>query len=160
MTTVLMVDDDENCTELWTRMLDGLRAQFIFARTIEEALVRMAEIPPPDLVLLDLKVPPFTADETLLAINAFRQFNSNLGVIAISGMKLEEIMRAIETAGVIVQGAISKDDAISQSRLLGVVQSCLARSGNYRETMDVLERASGAIEKKRTDRIELPPDNR
>lgn len=154
--TILLVDDDENCITLWTRMLQSLSATILFARTIEEALSKMDTIPPPDVVLLDLKVPPFTADQTLLAVHAFRAKNPNLAVIAVSGMRLEEILQAIEDAGVTVQGAMSKDDTMSQNRLLASVKAALVSGRGFRDTMAVLETTSDAIEKKRTDRIDLP----
>lgn len=153
--TVLLVDDDPNCIYLWTRMLKTLNATILFSRTIEDALLQMETIPPPDVVLLDLKVPPFSADQTLLAIHAFRAKNPNLAVIAVSGMRLDEILRAIEDSGVTVQGAISKDETMSQSRLLASVKAAMVSGKSFRDTMAILETTNDAIEKKRTDKIDL-----
>lgn len=152
--TILMVDDDAGCLELWARMLHGLNARILFSQTIEEAFAMMAEIPPPDLVLLDLKIPPYTASETLAAVNAFRQYNPHLAVIVISGMRLDEIMKAIEVAGIVAQGALTKDESLSQARLLEVVKPALTKRTNYRDTMDCLTRVSDAFEKKRTKPLE------
>lgn len=155
--TILLVDDDANCIELWTRMLKSLNATILFAQTIEQALIQMETIPPPDVVLLDLKIPPFTAPQSLLAIHAFRVKNPNLAVIAVSGMRLDEILRAIEDAGVTVQGAISKDETMSQSRLLASVKAAMVTGKSFRDTIAILETTSEAIEKKRTDKIDIPP---
>lgn len=155
--TILLVDDDKNCIALWTRMLASLKADILFANSIDDALPKMDNIPPPDVVLLDLKLPPFNAGQSLLAIHAFRAKNPNLAVIAVSGMRLEEILQAIEDAGVTVQGAMSKDDTMSQNRLLASVKAALVSGRGFRDTMAVLETTSDAIEKKRTDRIDLPP---
>lgn len=157
-----MVDDDEGCITLWKRMLSSLEARLVFAKTVEEALRRMEEIPPPDLVLLDLRIPPFTADETLLAVNAFRQFNPNLAVIAISGMRLDEIMVAIQAANVVVQAVITKDDAGSQTRLLNTVKEAMVTGRTFQDTMAVLENLNKTVvdaqEKKRTGEIKISVD--
>lgn len=143
--TVLLVDDDSNCIELWTRMLAGLGDRIIFALTVEEALLKMEEIPPPDLVLLDLKIPPYSAPQTLAAVDAFRQFNPNLAVVAISGMRLDEILVAIKAAGVVVQAAITKEDATSQVKLLNTVRAAMVPGGDFLDTMRMLETLNGTV---------------
>lgn len=155
--TLLLVDDDENCRILWKRMLTPMGAEIRLAGSVQEAVTQMSKIPPPDLILLDLKLPPFSAEHTLEAIKVLRQFNPNLSVIAVSGMGLDEILRIIEATGVTVQGALSKDDNFTQARLLKAVEVALVRKGGtYRDTMAMLETVSAAIEKKRTDAIKLP----
>ncbi len=156
--TILLVDDDRNCIDLWTRLLSGLSATILHALTIDGALKQMTEIPPPDLVLLDLKIPPWTPDQSLMAVHAFREFNPNLAVLAISGMRLDEILMAIETAGVVIQGAITKDDSLSQARLLDSVKAAMIKGKNFKDTLATLETMHDAMEKKRTDRIDLPPN--
>ena len=155
--TILMVDDEEACMELWSRML-GTKFNLLFSKSIEEALKRMAEIPPPDLVLLDLKIPPFTPEQSLLAVHAFREFNPNLAVVVISGMRLDEILKAIESAGVTIQGALSKDDSLSQTLLMDSVKAALVKGRNFKDSMETLEKVSEAIEneKKKTAKIDLP----
>lgn len=157
--TLLLVDDDENCRTLWARMLSKLDAELRFAGSVAEAIAQMAKVPPPDLILLDLKLPPHGAEATLSAIGTLREFNPNLSVVAISGMRLDEILKVIEASGIIVEGALSKDESFTQGRLLKAVETALVRKGkaNYQQTMQMLEQVSDVIEKKRTDRINLPP---
>lgn len=154
---ILIVDDDQNCATLWARMLGKIDARLLFAFSLEEALAQMGEIPPPDLVLLDLKVPPHGAPQMLAAVDHFRRYNDKLVVIAVSGMMLEEIMEAVRKSGIIVQGMVSKSEVISQNNLLDAVKSAMGSSRGFQDSLAILEGTSDAIEKKRTDRIELPP---
>lgn len=156
--TILLVDDDENCRLLWSKMLAPMQADVRFAGSVIEAIEQMTKVPPPDLILLDLKLPPHQAEDTLQAIKLLREFNPQLSVVAVSGMKLDEILRLIETSGAMVQGVLSKDESFTQTRLLNAVQTALVRKGKgtYQDTMRVLETVSDALEKKRTDRIKLP----
>ncbi len=139
-------------------MLAPLEANFRYAGSVAEAMAQMSKEPPPDLLLLDLKLPPHSAGDTLNAIQALRQFNPQLSVLAVSGMKLDEVLRVIEASGAMVQGFLSKDENFTQTRLLKAVEVALVRKGkgNYKDTMAMLEKVSDAIEKKRTDKIELP----
>lgn len=150
--TILLVDDDRNCMELWARMLHGLRADILFAASVQEAMQRMGTIPPPDLVLLDLKLPPYGPEHTLSAVNAFREFNPNLAVVAISGMTLDAILQVVASVGIPIEATLTKDDSLSQANLLEAVQRALANKvgkGDFRDTMRVLETASSIIEQKR-----------
>lgn len=150
MSTILIVDDDENCRKLWGEMFKDM-ATLVYAGTLEEAFTRMSEIPPPDLVLLDLKLPPYTEEHTLPAVRALREFNPDLKVLAVSGMLPDEIHRAIAIAGVDIQGVFCKGEFECQSRLLSSVRGLLATIS----PKAALETVQDAIEKKRTDRINL-----
>ena len=151
MSTILIIDDDPNCTKLWERVLHGHADNFLTAASIEEAMIRMSTIPPPDLVLLDLKIPPYGAEHTLAAIKAFREYNPELKVIAISGMTVEEINSAIQTTGAAVQAVVHKGDMDSQANLLAAVQRLLDCSRGFKDSMKVLQTVTEAIEKKQKD---------
>jgi CheY-like chemotaxis protein len=151
MSTILIVDDDPNCALLWERVLEGTADRFLSAHSISEAIAKMANIPPPDLVLLDLKIPPHGAEHTLAAIQAFREYNPELKVIAVSGMTVEEINLAIKASGAAVQAVIHKGDMDSQRNLLDAVQGLLSSSKGFKDSMKVLQTVTDAIEKKQTD---------
>lgn len=155
MSTILIVDDDPNCAKLWERVLAGKADRFLTAHSLEDALNKMAEIPPPDLVLLDLKIPPHGAEHMLSAITALRQFNPDLKVIAVSGMSMEEINAAVRATGAAVQGIVRKGDMDSQSKLLAAVQGLLSASRGFQDSQRVLETVHNAIAKKQTDKIDL-----
>jgi CheY-like chemotaxis protein len=156
MTTILIVDDDENCAQIWARILGGLASRFLFATTLKDAFLKMAEIPPPDLILLDLKLPPHGAAHTLSAVNALREYNPELKVVTVSGMTPEETDAAIKKAGVVIQAAVSKCNMECQSSLLRVVQDLLKKSPGLEGSTAILETVSEVIAKKQTDRIQLP----
>ncbi len=151
MSTILIVDDDENCAKLWHRVLEGMADKFITAASLEMAIARMGDIPPPDLVLLDLKLPPYDAEHTLSAVAALREFNPSLKVIAISGMTEAEIDAAIASTGAAVQAVVRKGDMESQSNLLAAVRGLLS-TGSPKSAIQTVQ---DAIDKKRTDKINL-----
>jgi CheY-like chemotaxis protein len=153
MSVILIVDDDANCAALWARVLEGTADKFLAAHSIAEAIEKMANIPPPDLVLLDLKIPPHSAEHTLAAIQAFREYNPDLKVIAVSGMTVEEINAAIRTTGAAVQAIVHKGDMDSQRNLLDAVQTLLSGSRGFRDSQKVLETMQNAV-KKSTDKID------
>jgi len=157
MSSILIIDDDPNCAKLWERVLEGQADTFLTANSLEQAMERMSTIPPPDLVLLDLKIPPHGPEHTLSAIKAFREYNQDLKVIAVSGMTADEINAAVRASGATIQGVVRKGDMDSQAKLLEAVQGLLASSKGFKDSMRVLQTVTDAIEKKRTDRIDLPP---
>lgn len=135
---VLIVDDEDSIHLMLKRMLAPLHAELLAARSVEEAISQMSRIPPPDLVLLDLKLPPYPAEHTLSAIATLRQFNPNLRVVAVSGMN-EVDLKALVT-GFQVDGFIAKDESLSQQRLLSVVLEQMDKSTGAKDTGELLER--------------------
>lgn len=131
--TILIVDDDQGILTVWSRLLQSLNAEIRTARNVEEALDQMRRLPPPDLVILDLNIPPLSAGNTAKVIVRFREINPSVAVVAVSGMEKEEMIKAL--AGVAVESVQNKRDIGSQVGLLKVV----------RETLDTKKRTSGQI---------------
>lgn len=121
--TILLVDDDLSMRKYWIRCLAPLKAEILQASSVEEAREQMKKIPPPDVLLLDLGLPPMNASETLSEVRALREHNPNLVIIAISGMAEEDLLKAV--AGTMVNAAITKDDMLYQDNLLKLVKSIL-----------------------------------
>lgn len=131
--TILIVDDDPSIVTVWIRLLQGLKAEIRVAANVEEALEQMRKLPPPDLVMLDLNLPPLTAVNTAKVIFRFREINPSVAVVAVSGMDKDEMIKAL--AGVFVDSIQSKQDIMTQTGLLQVI----------RETLDTKKRTSGQI---------------
>lgn len=131
--TILIVDDDPNIVSVWIRLLRELKAEIRVAGSVDAALEQMRKIPPPDLVMLDLNLPPLSAVNTAKAICRFRELNPSVAVVAVSGMEREEMVKAL--TGVVVDSIQSKRDIATQPGLLKVI----------RETLDAKKRTSGQI---------------
>lgn len=138
--TILIVDDEPTITGLLSQMLEGLGAKILIADSLTTAMQKMSEIPPPDLVLLDLRMPPNGPQDSLNAIRAFRLFNPDLIVIPISGMLMEEIAELVQKTGAEVQAIICKDDLLSQNRLLGVICPLLEKSKGVKDSFAIMEK--------------------
>jgi DNA-binding NarL/FixJ family response regulator len=68
MDRVLIIEDDENVTELVRRMClaaDIKPSEFKSVKTLEGGVAASAELPPPDLILMDLTLPPHGERETV-----------------------------------------------------------------------------------------------
>jgi len=137
----LVVDDDVAMVSMLERYLRGLATEVRRASSIQEAIEQMGVLPPPDLVLLDLRLTTTDAVETVAATKALREFNPNLKIVAISGLEMSEIVRVVSGSG--IEGILAKTDLDSQNKLLRAVQSAAA-SGVPTKT--VLARIDSFIE--------------
>lgn len=131
--TILLVDDDPNILLSWEKQLAVLGANILTASTIPAAIEQMRRIPPPDLVLLDLVVPPHSATETVEATATLRAFNPDLVIIAISGMEKDEIIKAVANAR--VEAMVTKHEALTQVELLRVFKAALDKGANSGELL-------------------------
>lgn len=138
MNVILLIDDEPNMRIMWARMLAPLGAELRTAGSVEEAIAQMSRVPPPDLVLLDLKLAPYSAEHSIAAIKQLREFNPKLVVIVISGMSEEEIVETIK--GAQVEKWMTKTDSMTQQRLLTVVLSELDRSHGVNDSAALLAR--------------------
>lgn len=139
--TILIVDDDPMSRKLLARMLEGLDATILFADSIVSAIFQMGTIPPPDLILLDLRMPPNNEFDALEAVGAFRQFNPNLIVIPVTGMMKEEVIEAIAKVNANVCDPLFKgSEEFCQRNLLRVVEPLIAQSTGVKDSALILEK--------------------
>ncbi len=124
--TILLVDDDDSIVMLWSRYLAIEGIDLRVAKNVAEAIGQMQKIPPPDLVLLDLILPPYGPIQTMEAVDELRQFNPNLKIIAVSGMDRDAIMKVIK--GFAVDGMVCKRDTMSQAGLLSAIQPMIEKA--------------------------------
>lgn len=144
--TILLVDDDPSILLSWRRQLSTLGVNILTATSIAAAIDQMRRIPPPDLVLLDLVVPPHGARETVEEIATLRAFNPDLVIIAISGMEKDEIAKVVANAR--VEAMVSKHEAKTQVELLRIFKAALAKGTNSGE---LLLRVSETIRRLQTE---------
>ncbi len=130
---ILLVDDDDGMLVIWQRFLKPLEAEILTAHGVDEAIAQMREVPPPDVLLLDLVLPPHAALDTVEAIQKLRQFNPDLTVIIISGMDERRLLETV--ANVHVEGVLHKGDKLTQSVLLQAMKVALAASPNSGELL-------------------------
>lgn len=85
---VLLVDDEERNVFALSSYLGAQNMQVIVARNGEEALVKMAAEPRPDIVLLDMMMPVMDGYETLKVIGQTERFK-DIPVIAVTAKAMK-----------------------------------------------------------------------
>lgn len=94
---VLIIEDDEAMTQIWTHFLTGVAASVRVAHTLEEGIRLMREEPHPNVVLLDLGLPGSFPRKTLEHIATLKAVNPLAVVIVITG-NVEKQMPEIAAA--------------------------------------------------------------
>jgi DNA-binding NarL/FixJ family response regulator len=129
MMTVLIVEDEEPVVELWRRIMSSVtaREKIRVARSSEEALEKMAIPPPPDLVLLDVRVPRVFGghepDNMLYHIQALKALNPAARVLVLTGVSDESLPALAQQLG--ADGFRPKISAASQDALFGAILETL-----------------------------------
>lgn len=120
--TILIIDDDSGMVEVLSAQMKGL-GDVRRALNLEDALVQMHKLPPPDLVLLDLFLPHHdrhsTAEETLRHVQAFKNINPEAVVIVITGSNEERLEKIALEMG--ADSFLRKQNMATQKRLF---QAC------------------------------------
>ena len=142
---ILIVEDQELVAMIWERALRPLSVRVILAATMEEALRAMHEIPPPDLVFLDLHLPDSqTAESTLASIQTIKGLNPEVVIVVVTGLLTGEKIVELATA----MGADEfrfKQQMESQAALWRVVKTALENrrgkpGGLVGEGIDLIEK--------------------
>jgi CheY-like chemotaxis protein len=89
-TTILLVEDDDGVQEAMREILEDEGYQVELARHGREALERLAALPQPCLVLLDLMMPEMTGSEFLDAARA-RGLLREIPVVLMTGSRIYEM---------------------------------------------------------------------
>lgn len=147
MMTVLIVEDDPMVRELWRRLLSPLTEDIRLAETIPDALAEMRKIPPPDLVLLDLRVPGSTPENTLFHIAALKELNPAAVVLVLTGVSDESLPALARQLG--ADGFSPKMAAASQDALFDIICETLRtkKPGEpaYARSVQILDRLSSLL---------------
>lgn len=147
MMTVLIVEDDPMVAELWTRLLNPASRDIRVAGNVPEALSKMGVPPPPDLVLLDLRVPGSTPENTLRHIAELKELNPAAVVLVLTGVSDESLPALARQLG--ADGFSQKMQATSQDALFGVICDALRtkREGEpaYKRSLELLDKLTGLL---------------
>lgn len=87
----LIVEDQGGIRAVWRRALEPLDMEIWEADNLREALEMSSKIPPPDLILLDLRLGDSNDMSTIGAIPTFKKGNPDVVIIVISGYATPEI---------------------------------------------------------------------
>jgi DNA-binding response OmpR family regulator len=95
----LIVEDRPEIVTIWTRALIKLQMEIKVAHTLADAKRITKEIPPPDLIILDLGLPDSTAKNTAESVNELTQGNPNTVVLVISGLLTPDLEALVYERG-------------------------------------------------------------
>ena len=87
---VLVAEDDRALLELLTEYLELQGLDVTAVESGDAALRELAENPPPDMVVLDIKMPGVPGDEVLRRMKATPRL-AGIPVVAITGLRREEV---------------------------------------------------------------------
>ncbi|HYH92526.1 MAG TPA: response regulator [Candidatus Saccharimonadales bacterium] len=148
---VLVVDDTPFNRRLLVRLLTGIGHEVIEAGDGREALavLRAADAPPTDVILLDILMPVMDGYDTLAALKADDGLR-DVPVIVISGVdELESVVRCIQMGA-----ADYLPKTVAPEILRARIESSLAQKRLHdleRETMAEQTRLLGTIERQRSE---------
>jgi CheY-like chemotaxis protein len=124
MSTILLVEDQPEQAFIWGRELDPLGAEIRMATTIASAIEMAKRLPPPDLIILDVKMPDAPGDRySLVAIADFKRIYPDVIVIVTTGWPEERIRNLAQELG--ADGFQDKRDMDSQVKLFRALQECI-----------------------------------
>jgi DNA-binding NtrC family response regulator len=93
----LIVEDRPEVARIWRRYLEPLEMEIRWAETLADAKAQSRKLPPPDLILLDLRLADSKDEETLKSIKELTELNPSCAVLVLSGYVTSEITKlAIE----------------------------------------------------------------
>lgn len=122
--TILIVEDEEAIARIWQRFLSPLSDDIRIALDLPAAFEAMRRLPPPDLVLLDLRLPGSeSAESTLGQIKAIKAINPGAVVMVLTGAT--EANLPILAAQLGADSFQQKASVVGQERLLRAVQDAL-----------------------------------
>ncbi len=122
---ILIVEDDPVMSEMLKGILIAIGDEVFVSHTIEDAGLQMLRIPPPDIIFLDLIVPPFTAEETLSKISTLRKPNPKALIIVLTGSMQEKIEQASFASG--ADAFLHKNDMRKQSDVWRALKAAIDR---------------------------------
>lgn len=136
----LIVEDEPSVMGLWRKFLEPVATEIRQCGNLSEAIELMRKIPPPDLVLLDLRLPDsMEAAATLARVPEFRAMNPKSVIMVITGA-LDSALPKIATE-VGVDAFLDKGSVTGQTKLLQSIQAACADS-TIEERMAIIHRLS------------------
>lgn len=96
---VLIIEDEIEVTELWKRFLADFSEEVRIAYSPEDGLILMAQVPVPEIILLDLGFPRSHPLETLQIIPSLLAINPEATIIIVTGNNESSIKELSENLG-------------------------------------------------------------
>lgn len=118
--TALIVEDQESVAYVWSMCLEKLEMVVRWARSLEEALEMALILPPPDLILLDLRLDDSGDLNTIRHIKDLKKGNPDAVVLVVSGYLTKEL-----TEEAIKQGAAGAHEKMTMTRFIDL-WACIA----------------------------------
>lgn len=145
MNICLIVEDSIVVVEVWKEALKPLQLEIWHCDNLVEAKLLCQKIPPPDLMLLDLRLIDAHDIDTVRAIKDFKIFNPKLIILVLSGYLNPDL---IELA--LKQGATDieeKSKVMRRQDLWTSIQKALAKAPQdsrqrMKFTADLIEKLS------------------
>lgn len=142
----LVIEDDEMVSELWVRHLTAAGVNVEAVMCIADGLAAMRKIPPPDLIILDLRLPDSpSAINTLAYVSEIKLIHPGAIVIVATGFSTPQIENLAMQLGA---------DAVTDKLFLRTQEGCWAALKGFLEkhkntgargaevTMNLIERLS------------------
>lgn len=139
----LIVEDRPEVAQIWQRALENLGMTVKWASTLAGAKQLSKEIPPPDLILLDLGLTDSPSKDTVEAIDELKQGNPNVVVLILSGLLTPELVASALAKGAHV--AIEKLEIQQQQDLWNAI--LVAKEKASSEGQNALKSTSELIKK-------------
>jgi CheY-like chemotaxis protein len=146
MARILIADDDENIRILWRRNLQETGCVIDEAESIESAIEQMRRVPPPDILLLDLRLSDSNEDATLATIRLFKEIHPEALIIVATGYATDQIRARAAKFG--ADDFCEKLDLNSQAGLAKCLWAAIARHPRgSRESVEALGEFQEALSK-------------
>ncbi len=136
----LIVEDEPSVMGLWRKFLQPVAHEIRECQTLSDAIELMRKIPPPDLVLLDLRLPDsMEAAATLARIPEFRAMNPKSIIMVITGALDASLPKIASEVG--ADAFLEKASVNGQTKLLQSIQAACADS-TIEERMEIIHKLS------------------
>lgn len=122
---VLIVEDEPSLAYAWRLAMEPVACELRMACDMREAIEQMRKLPPPDLVLLDLRLPGSSAEATVERIRDLKAINEEAVVIVITGAVEDNLPMLARHFG--ADAFEHKRDIVTQGRLLTAVKNALSK---------------------------------
>lgn len=141
----LIVEDRPEVSTMWANYLKDLNLQVRIAPNLASAKLLSKEIPPPDLIILDLRLPDAHDVDTLASIKELTAPNPDCAVLVISGFLTPALTKLALEQG--AHSAMEKMDVTRGIDFWGGIKKMLENSPKnigkrLKETGDLIERLS------------------
>lgn len=126
MNTCLIVEDNQLIVEIWTKSLKPLGFEIWTCDNLVDAKRLCNKIPPPDLMLLDLRLVDAHDIDTIQAIKEFKNANPDLIVIVISGYLNPDLIELAMKQG--ADDVKEKNVMVNRQNLWKMIQTVLSKA--------------------------------